>query len=242
MRNLALREEPDFDSVPSRGRGRGRGAAKAASARQASPMRGLLVMNWRRFLIISSAALLGAVVINALFFQTARHPAPLFSGATGGTTPSPQQQAASPSRAVPAAETPVPVARPVDIATAAPQRPAAAPRGIADLIDPPKPAANDPKAGDPIAALLKGAVGPGQNPTASIVAATAPADAGAKRIMSAQKALAKLGYSVTVDGKIGSGTKQAIQKFERDRNLPPTGEIGGRTQRELAARSGIQIN
>lgn len=241
MRNLALREEPDFDSVPSRGRANGRGGAKAAAARRASPMRGLLVMNWRRFLIITSAALLGAVVINALFFQTARHPAPLFSRASSGATPAPQQTAAAP-RAVPAAETPVPVARPADMPAAAPQRQASAAKGIADLIDPPKPAASEPKGGDPIAALLKGAVGPGQFPTASTVAATPPVDAATKRIMAAQKALAKLGYGVTVDGKIGSGTKQAIQKFERDRNLPTTGEITGRTQRELAARSGIQIN
>ena len=233
MRNLALREEPDFDTPPSRNRGR---ASAKAQTRAASPMRGLLVMNWRRFLILTSAALLGAVVINALFFQTARHPAPLFSGGhVGASTPAPQP-ASTAARVVPATETPTPAPRPVEVA-AAPQRPG----GISDLLDPPKPAASEPKGSDPIAALLKGAVGPGQAPPASttIVAQSDPA---AKRVTAAQKALAKLGYPVTVDGIFGSGTKQAIQKFEQDRKLPLTGEISGRTQRELATRSGIQIN
>ncbi|HEV2571277.1 MAG TPA: peptidoglycan-binding protein [Beijerinckiaceae bacterium] len=237
MRNLALREEPDFDTPPSRNRGR---ATAKAQARSASPMRGLLVMNWRRFLILTSAALLGAVVINALFFQTARHPAPLFSGGhVGASTPAPQP-ASTAARVVPATETPTPAPRPVEVA-AAPQRPVAAPRGISDLIDPPKPVASEPKGNDPIAALLKGAVGPGQAPGASTTT-VAQSDPAAKRVTAAQKALAKLGYSVTVDGIFGSGTKQAIQKFEQDRKLPLTGEIAGRTQRELATRSGIQIN
>lgn len=241
MRNLALREEPDFDAMPRRTRANARATAKAAPARKASSMRGLLVMNWRRFLIITSAALLGAVIVNALFFQTARHPAPLFSHAGSGATPVPQVVGTAP-RVVPTAETPVPAPRPTDMAAATPSRPAVAPRGIADLIDPKtdsKPVASEPKGSDPIAALLKGAVGAGQ---VSTVAASAPVDPAAKRVMAAQKALAKLGYSVSVDGVIGSGTKQAIHKFERDRNLPLTGEITGRTQRELATRSGIQIN
>jgi hypothetical protein len=34
---------------------------------------------------------------------------------------------------------------------------------------------------------------------------------------------------------------RAIERFERDRRLPVTGEIGPRTVRELAAQAGVAI-
>ena len=192
-------------------------------------MRGLLRMNWRKFLIITSAALLIAIVANALFLQTARHPAPLFAGA-GSPTP---QHAALSQPAIP-----VPSPRPAELASAsaapATIRAAAPTRDIADLIEP---RSKDPISKDPIAALLKSAVPSGQVP-----AAAAPMTEATKRIVSAQKALSKLGYGVTPDGVFGAETRQAVQRFERDRNLPQTGEVAGRTMRELAAQSGIQIN
>lgn len=185
-------------------------------------------MNWRKFLIITSAALLVAIIANALFLQTARHPAPLFAGAG---SPTPQQAGQQAGLSQPAI--PVPSPRPAELVPAsiapAASRAAAPARDIADLIE--------PKSKDPIAALLKGAVPPGQIPAA----ATAGPEA-SKRIIAAQKALAKLGYGVTPDGVFGAGTRQAIQRFERDRSLPQTGEVAGRTMRELAAQSGIQIN
>jgi len=184
----------------------------------------MLRMNWRKFLIITSGALFIAIAVNALYFQTARHPAPLFAGA-GSPTP---QQAGLAQPAIP-----VPSPRPAELATAstapAATRATASTRDIADLIE--------PKSKDPIAALLKSAVPSGQVPVA-----TTSVPESSKRVVSAQKALAKLGYAVTPDGVFGAGTRQAIQRFERDRNLPQTGEVAGRTMRELAAQSGIQIN
>ncbi|WP_262271050.1 peptidoglycan-binding domain-containing protein, partial [Microvirga yunnanensis] len=60
-------------------------------------------------------------------------------------------------------------------------------------------------------------------------------------ILAGQRALARLGYSVKVDGLMGSGTRQAIERFEQDRRLPVTGEWNARTIRELSAASGIAV-
>jgi peptidoglycan hydrolase-like protein with peptidoglycan-binding domain len=60
-------------------------------------------------------------------------------------------------------------------------------------------------------------------------------------ILSGQRALARLGYSVKVDGAMGTGTRQAIERFEQDRRLPVTGEFSARTIRELSSVSGIAV-
>jgi hypothetical protein len=60
-------------------------------------------------------------------------------------------------------------------------------------------------------------------------------------VLAGQRALARLGYSVKVDGLMGSGTRQAIERFEQDRRLPVTGEMNARTMRELSAASGIAV-
>jgi peptidoglycan hydrolase-like protein with peptidoglycan-binding domain len=60
-------------------------------------------------------------------------------------------------------------------------------------------------------------------------------------VLAGQRALARLGYSVKVDGVMGSGTRQAIERFEQDRRLPVTGEFNARTVRELATASGITV-
>lgn len=59
------------------------------------------------------------------------------------------------------------------------------------------------------------------------------------RLLSVQKALAKLGYGpLRLDGRPGTETRLAIQRFERDRNLPVDGEISERFLKELASVSG----
>lgn len=60
-----------------------------------------------------------------------------------------------------------------------------------------------------------------------------PQDAAVTR---AQRALSKLGYGpIKADGAMGPATKAAIEKFERDRKLPVTGEANGRTLKALEA-------
>ena len=64
-----------------------------------------------------------------------------------------------------------------------------------------------------------------------------------ERIAAAQRALNKLGYGpLKADGSIGPGTRQAIERFERDRRLAVTGEVGSRTARELASQSGLPVD
>ena len=63
-----------------------------------------------------------------------------------------------------------------------------------------------------------------------------------RQVASAQRALQKLGYGpLKADGIFGQGTRQAIERFERDRRLTPTGELGPRTVRELSAQSDIRV-
>ena len=62
------------------------------------------------------------------------------------------------------------------------------------------------------------------------------------RLMAAQRALAKIGYGpVSIDGKMGAETRNAIKAFERDRGMPETGELTPPVVRALAAQTGAQI-
>ena len=63
----------------------------------------------------------------------------------------------------------------------------------------------------------------------------------AKTLAAAQRALQKVGYVVKPDGVFGSTTRVALEKFERDRGLPVTGQLSGRTVKQLAAQSGVAI-
>jgi hypothetical protein len=88
---------------------------------------------------------------------------------------------------------------------------------------------------DPIADMIRMG-GPVPVPPAN-VGRSDPGDT----VLAGQRALARLGYSVKVDGMMGSGTRQAIERFEQDRKLPVTGELSARTIRELSAASGIAV-
>ena len=54
-----------------------------------------------------------------------------------------------------------------------------------------------------------------------------------------QRALSEFGYGqIKPTGQFDPETKAAIEKFERDRKLPVTGQISPRLLRELAALTG----
>jgi peptidoglycan hydrolase-like protein with peptidoglycan-binding domain len=60
-----------------------------------------------------------------------------------------------------------------------------------------------------------------------------------KRVLAVQRALADFGYGqIKPNGSFDADTRAAIEKFERDRMLPVTGEISDRFVRELAAMTG----
>jgi hypothetical protein len=164
------------------------------------------------------------IAANALFFQTARHPAPIFAGPVvarpmqpmAAPVPQPvprQAEAPGPSNAIAKLIDAPPVAAPQPAASS----PATAPAQTRTNAAAPK---------DQIGALIGGLVDDGTDPA---------------RVMAVQKALVKLGYVVKPDGVMGNGTRQALQMFEQSRKITVTGELTPRTLRELGAQSGIAI-
>ena len=63
------------------------------------------------------------------------------------------------------------------------------------------------------------------------------------RIAAVQRALSEYGYGqIKVNGILDGPTSAAIQKFERERNLPGTGRVSDRFLKELAALAGHPID
>jgi hypothetical protein len=169
------------------------------------------------------AALMTGILLNALAFQNARHPSPLFGTpimiATQSEAPKPVPRPLSIS-AAPAASAPL---APVAI----PTRPVATPRDAEPA--PTKPA-------DPIGDMLRA------SPAASSGASSAiPSAIDATRILLVQKALTKLGYILRPDGVMGATTRQAIEKLERERGWQPHGELTPKVLREISLRSGLPL-
>ena len=179
------------------------------------------------------AAVLTGIVLNAAFFQSGRHPAPLFANSPTYVPRPPQ------------AEIPVPAPRPSERALLPPAAPASVPSPASSstvpsapttaIAPPPLPVpvqratparAEPPEARrDLIGALIKTEVAPDFS----------------ERVAAAQKALVKAGYVLRSDGHMGTGTHKAIEQFQRDHNLTVTGELDGRTLRELQAQSRVTI-
>lgn len=173
--------------------------------------------------IIGSIVIIGAVAavsMNALGFQGGRHPAPFFVPVAA------RPEATASSRKPAAAK-----ALPADAASAG--------RDTAKVS-----AAPDAKPGSASEAETRAARSPGADTIAEIIrAGETIVPVGRKpehTVARAQRALVKLGYGpLKSDGVPGPATRAAIERFERDRKLPVKGEAGGRTLRELAARSGL---
>lgn len=210
----------------------------------------------RPAIVLASVALFGGAGVfawNATMTQSARHPAPLFASAKPvpakpEAKPEPVRRAEGPqTTGTTRTDLPTPPARP------------AAPDAIGSIIKaseaPVKTAETKPKAVEtkpkPVETKPKVAeVKPADakpKPAAEAKSADAkPADAKPQaqpKVASAQKALAKLGYGpITADGLLGSGTRQALEKFERDKKLPVTGGLNPRTSKQLASLSGFAID
>jgi hypothetical protein len=166
-----------------------------------------------------------AIIANALFLQAGRHPAPMF-----GSVSVLPAVAMSPAGHVPRprpveAEALQPESRPADIRVA------------------------EPKAADPLGNLVKttaAVAAPSINvprpPMAiavSHVDGSAPSGVGSRRVAAVQRALTEYGYGqLKPTGVAGSDTQAAIQKFERTRKLPVTGQVSDRLVRELVAMIG----
>ncbi len=80
---------------------------------------------------------------------------------------------------------------------------------------------------------------PAPTPAPASTGSTAAAN---PTLMAAQRALAKIGYGpVSIDGKLGAETRNAIRAFERDRGLPETGELTPPVMRALQAMTGTPL-
>jgi hypothetical protein len=65
----------------------------------------------------------------------------------------------------------------------------------------------------------------------------------AKQLAAVQRALADFGYGqIKPNGVVDADTKAAIEKFEKERKLPVTGQLSERVVRELAAMTGRALN
>jgi hypothetical protein len=175
-------------------------------------------------------AAVSAIVANALLLQAGRHPAPLF-----GTVVTMPAEVLTPAN-------PLPRPRPVEaISEPKPAEPKAA-----------DPKAADPRSADPLANLVKATsampVTPSAvpRPPASIPVSTnsdAVSGAASRRVAAVQRALTEYGYGqLKPTGTVGSDTQAAIQKFERARKIPVTGQMSDHLVRELTAMIGHPID
>jgi hypothetical protein len=210
-------------------RRRRRASAISAVSERGLAMRILLYSPKDMVAGVVAFAAVSAIIANALFLQAGRHPSPMFGSAVG-----------MPAAAL-APASPLPRPRPVD-AAASLSEPKAAET---------KPA--EPKAADPLANLVKATSAPAVAPT-NILRPPAPIPAfsrnetianpapGLRRVAAVQRALTEYGYGqLKPTGTVGSDTQAAIQKFERERKLPVTGQMSDRLVRELTAVIGRPI-
>jgi Putative peptidoglycan binding domain len=168
-------------------------------------------------------AAVSAIIANALFLQAGHHPAPMFGSVV----------AIPATGAVPVS--PLPRPRPSDVAIK-----------LADMPSEPKPV--ESKASDPLANLVKATtvapVAPSMvaRPPAPIPAATAN-PSGSRKVAAVQRTLTEYGYGqLKPTGTVGADTQAAIQKFERERKIPATGQMSDRLVHELTAMTGRPID
>jgi hypothetical protein len=186
-----------------------------------------------------AVAAIGAIVANALFLQTGRHPAPMFG--TVINLPAPSSLPLS---------NPLPRSRPVGADTS-PLEPRATefraePKPAERAEKPPeKPVdatASTPRSGDPMTNLVKQTISAPPSvvrPPAPIPVQQGPA---ARRIAGVQRALSEYGYgNLKITGAMGAETQSAIQKFEREHKMQVTGQVSDRLLRELGAAIGHPV-
>lgn len=191
---------------------------KRAAAVAAEPERGLILrvlLRSPKDTLAATAALAAviAIVTNAMFLQAGRHPSPMFSSA---------------------AVSPMPSAAPVS-APLPRVRPAEAESRVADK--PAEPAPSPAKPSVTTTALRPPAAVPAakNDPVGDLIVST-------RRVAAVQRALTEYGYGqLKPTGVVGTDTQAAIQKFERDRKMPVTGQLSDRLIHDLTVLTGRPI-
>ena len=202
--------------MPRRRRRGGKAVAFEVDAERGLALRILLHSPKDTVAAAFAFAAICAIIANALFMQAGRHPSPMFGGSVGAPM----------TMSAPAG--PLPRPRPVEADAKAPDsRPAevtgtstAGPSASATTARPPTPNSQSSR-GEAVGELV----------TTS------------RRVAAVQRVLTEYGYGqLKATGTIGSDTQAAIQKFERDRKIPVTGQMSDRLVRELTAMIGHPID
>jgi hypothetical protein len=238
------RKVANEDDMPRRRRRAG-AAAIEAEAERGLAMRILLHSPKDMIAGVLAFAAVSAIIANALFLQAGRHPSPMF-----GTVV-----------AVPAATlapaSPLPRPRPVEAARVTEPSPAE-PKAVEPKSDFKSDFKSDlksefksePRAADPMTNLVKATAVPQAAP-AAVARPPAPIPAASRndpasssrRVAAVQRTLTEYGYGqLKPTGTVGSETQAAIQKFERDRKIPVTGQMSDRLVKELTAMTGKAID
>jgi len=226
------RKVANEDDMPRRRRRAG-AAAIEAEAERGLVMRILLHSPKDMIAGALAFAAVSAIIANALFLQAGRHPSPMF-----GTVVAVPAAALAPA-------SPLPRPRPVEAAKVMEPSPAES-----KPVEARTELKNESRAADPMTNLVKAtaipqaALASAARPPAPIPAASRndPASA-SRRVAAVQRTLTEYGYGqLKPTGTAGSDTQAAIQKFERDRKIPVTGQMSDRLVRELAAMTGKAID
>jgi hypothetical protein len=230
--------------MPRRRRG-ARAVAVEAETERGLAMRILLHSPKDLVAGVLAFAAVSAIIANALFLQAGHHPSPMFGSvvaipAAGLAPASPLPRPRPVELAVKPAETSPPESRPaelkpVEIKSAEPR--AAEPKASESK-------ASESKAADPLANLVKATAAVPMTSNVPRPPAPIPTAAqGARRVAAVQRVLTEYGYGqLKPTGTVGSDTQAAIQKFERERKLPVTGQMSDRLVRDLSAMTGHPID
>jgi hypothetical protein len=212
------------DDMPRRRRGASAAAIEVSEPRNLA-MR--MLLHSPKDLIAGALAFaaVSAIIANATFMQAGHHPSPMF----GATVSVPV--VASP---LPRPRPPEATLKPADIKLAE-VRPAEA--------RPADPVSNVAKTSGTTAASANIARPPAPIPVSSRSDPVGDLIIASRRVAAIQRALTDYGYGqLKPTGTIGSDTQAAIQKFERDRKMPITGQMSDRLVRELSTVTGRPID
>ena len=174
-------------------------------------------------------AAVSAIIANAIFLQAGRHPSPMFGSSVVVAMPAPFVN-------------PLPKPRPID----ATLRPADAKLDSRMLDSKPVDGKTESKADSKPDARAATATAAVARPPAAVpnVARDPLGDliVSSRRVAAVQRALTEFGFGqLKPTGTAGSDTQAAIQRFERERKLPVTGQVNDRMVRELASVTGRPI-
>ena len=207
----------DMDDVKPRRRRR---AATVA----VEPERGLIMrvlLHSPKDTLAAAAALLAVIgiIANALVLQAGRHPAPMFG--TASLTSASSLASAPTSAPLPRVRPAEAEARPIEVKSepaAVVAKPVALPIAASGTLRPP--------------AAIPGSK---NDPVGDLIVST-------RRVAAVQRALTEYGYGqLKPTGVIGTDTQAAIQKFERDRKMPATGQLSDKLIRDLVILTGRPI-